>query len=80
MKQAPDAPILPPRDSILTNRDASPPPLPPRRELGTSPGAHPPSHHLSSLPIGFSQLYIRRHTSAHPRPVRDRHKHDESPR
>ncbi|CAH1118521.1 unnamed protein product [Phaedon cochleariae] len=47
MKQAPDAPILPPRDSTLpsVSRDASPPPLPPRREPGSSPGGSHSAHH-----------------------------------
>ncbi|CAH1107562.1 unnamed protein product [Psylliodes chrysocephalus] len=44
MKQAPDAPILPPRDVSLPFRDCSPPPLPPRREPGASPSAHSHSH------------------------------------
>ncbi|XP_072383056.1 protein son of sevenless [Diabrotica undecimpunctata] len=43
MRQAPDAPILPPRDNSLP-RDNSPPPLPPRREPGASPSAHSHSH------------------------------------
>lgn len=91
MKQAPDAPILPPRDSLMNHREASPPPLPPRREPGSSPGSHPHSHHLSSLPMGhgslprlnpthFSQLYIRRQTTLHPRTVRDIQQHNASPR
>ncbi|XP_023014475.2 son of sevenless isoform X1 [Leptinotarsa decemlineata] len=63
MKQAPDAPILPPRDNSLPSnsnhnslRDCSPPPLPPRREPGPSPGSHgshPHSHHsfANTLPV-----------------------------
>ncbi|XP_018566397.1 protein son of sevenless [Anoplophora glabripennis] len=82
MKQAPDAPILPPRDSSIPPRDCSPPPLPPRREPGASPGSHSHSHH--SLPGNFpsmghgtlprlnpthtSQLHMRRHATLHPHP------------
>ncbi|KAG5892771.1 hypothetical protein JTB14_007986 [Gonioctena quinquepunctata] len=56
MKQAPDAPLLPPRDNSLPPRDCSPPPLPPRREPGPSPGSHGShllhSHHsfINTLP------------------------------
>ncbi|KAJ8929658.1 hypothetical protein NQ314_017641 [Rhamnusium bicolor] len=82
MKQAPDAPILPPRDSSLPPRDSSPPPLPPRREPGPSPGSHSHSHHsLSNTlptmghgtlprlnPTHTSQLHMRRHATLHPHP------------
>ncbi|XP_045467186.1 protein son of sevenless [Harmonia axyridis] len=75
MKQAPDAPILPPRES-------SPPPLPPRREMGLSPSAFSHSHQTSlpsSLGMGTmprlhpthtSQLHIRRHSSQPQQPSR----------
>ncbi|XP_044762571.1 protein son of sevenless [Coccinella septempunctata] len=77
MKQAPDAPILPPRES-------SPPPLPPRRETGLSPSAFSHSHQASlpsSLTMGMgtmprlhpthtSQLHIRRHSSQPQQPSR----------
>ncbi|XP_017780094.1 PREDICTED: protein son of sevenless isoform X2 [Nicrophorus vespilloides] len=70
IKQAPDAPQLPPRE-------CSPPPLPPRREPGASPNAH---HTLTFgstgtsprlHPTHTSQLHIRRHSNIHPHaPVR----------
>ncbi|KAL3271133.1 hypothetical protein HHI36_021630 [Cryptolaemus montrouzieri] len=78
MKQAPDAPMLPPRES-------SPPPLPPRRETGLSPSSHSSLYSLTnSMTVGMgtmprlhpthtSQLHIRRHSTQthhqHSRPV-----------
>ncbi|KAJ8985180.1 hypothetical protein NQ317_018209 [Molorchus minor] len=87
MKQAPDAPILPPRDCSLPPRDASPPPLPPRREPGPSPSSHSHSHHslpntLPALghgtlprlnPTHMSQLHMRRHAALHPHPHVSQH-------
>ncbi|XP_057667174.1 protein son of sevenless isoform X2 [Diorhabda carinulata] len=84
MRQAPDAPILPPRDNSIP-RDCSPPPLPPRREPGSSPSSHSHSHsyphHFNPLPnLGghstlprlnpthTSQLHMRRHATLHPHP------------
>nr|XP_022906385.1 protein son of sevenless isoform X2 [Onthophagus taurus] len=49
LKQAPDAPTLPPRD-------ISPPPLPPRIGSGTLPRL---------TPTHLSQLHIRRHSTMH---------------
>lgn len=91
MKQAPDAPILPPRDNVPNHRDCSPPPLPPRREPGSSPGAPPHLHHLNTLPMGHgslprlnpthtSQLHIRRHATLHPHLTRDSQQHNGAPR
>ncbi|CAG9857556.1 unnamed protein product [Phyllotreta striolata] len=46
MKQAVDAPMLPPRDACSSTKDGPPPPLPPRREPGPSPGSvHQHSYH-----------------------------------